>query len=51
MGQEEANEDAFYASGVYEYHNRQHRDTAWSIAFALFLALTTIVGIYGATHR
>ena len=50
MGQEEPNEEPFYTSGVYEYHNRPRRDTAWSIAFALFLALTTVFGIYGATH-
>ena len=48
--QEASNEEPFYTSGVYEYHNRPRRDGGWSIAFAIFLAVTTIIGIYGATH-
>lgn len=44
------NDEPLYTSGVYEYHNRPRRDAGWGIAYAVFLAVTAISGIYAATH-
>lgn len=39
------------APGIYEYNNRPPRDRVWGWAYALFLALTVVGGVYGVTHR
>jgi len=47
----EGNENILYSNGVFEFQNRPKRDSGWTFAYVLFLALTVAFGIFGIVNR
>ena len=44
------NEEPLVLAGHFQY-DRQTHDTAWTVAYVVFLALSVVGGVYGASHR
>ena len=45
------NTELLYSNGVFEYQNRPKRDSGWTFAYLLFVALTVAFGVYGVFNR